>query len=191
MNDKYTEKISEWFDNELNPEEVVELQDHLAHCTSCRRTYESLHQAHTFLLDAAQYMVAPGRGFVPRFETRLAQYQAHKPWHIWVALSALLVGTLLFFGAWAVTGGLMLASASVSALDAGVLYQGVTIIFESAASLRTFVTLCLLFWKTGLFLFSQPLIWLLVITAVCTTWLWLRILQLLSRRPVNSIELTL
>ncbi|MCB0193643.1 MAG: zf-HC2 domain-containing protein [Anaerolineae bacterium] len=191
MNDIYTEKISEWFDNELNAQEVVELQDHLAHCSACRQTYESMQRAHVMLLDAAQTMVAPGNGFVQRFEPRLAYAHVHKPWHIWVALIALLTGTVLFFGTWAVMGGLMLSNAGASALDAQVLYQGVTIIFESAASLRTFVNTTLLFWKTGLFLFSQPLVWLLVILSVCATWLWLRILQLLSRRPANSIELTL
>ena len=108
-----------------------------------------------------------------------------------MALGALLVGTLLFWGAWAISGGLLLVNAGGSALDANVLYQGVMIIFESAASLRTFVNICLLLWKTGLFLISQPLIWLLIITSVCATWLWLRILQLLSRRPAKSIELTL
>ena len=191
MDDKYTEKISQWFDNELQPDEVVELQEHLAHSVTSRQTYETLQKSHLMLLDAAQHMVAPSHGFVQRFETRLAQYQARKPWHIWVALSAMLVGTLLFVGTWAVSGGLLLVSASSSALDAGVLYQGLTIIFESAASLRTFVNITLLVWKTGLFLFSYPLIWMFVILAVCATWLWIRVLQLLSRRPANSIEFML
>lgn len=191
MNDQYTEKISEWFDNELKPDEVAELQAHLASCSACRQTYESMQHVHTLLLSAATHMAAPSQGFVRHVEAQLAWRQAHKPWHIWVALGALLIGTLLFWGAWAVSGGLLLMNAGGSALDANVLYQGVTIIFESAASLRTFANICLLLWKTGLFLVGQPLIWLLIITSVCATWLWLRVLQLLSRRPANSIELTL
>lgn len=191
MNDQYTEKISQWLDDELQPEEISELQGHLAHCAACRQTYESLQQTHTLLLDAARQLVGPNHGFVQRFETRLAYYRARKPWHLWVALSALLVGTLLFVGILAVNGGLLLTSVSLSALDAGLMYQGLTIVFESAASLRTVANIGLLFWKTGLFLFSQPLVWLLIVLAVGATWLWIRMLQLLARRPANSIELTL
>ena len=33
---KYTEQISMWLDNELSPDEVNELQNHLAECSGCK-----------------------------------------------------------------------------------------------------------------------------------------------------------
>lgn len=189
--DNYPEKISQWLDNDLTSQEVSELKAHLVHCSMCRQTYESMQRVDRLLHAAGEQMVVPSLGFPRRFESRLARYEAHKPWQLWLALSALLVGTLLFSGVWIVGGGLALVNSGYAALDADVMYQGLLTVIQSTASFRTAFNITLLIWKTALMITSQPMFWLLTLAAICATWLWVRVLQMLSRRTAEPIELML
>lgn len=191
MKDTFTEKISLWLDDELSPVEVTELQTHLASCPACRQTYEAMQHVDRLLRTAAGVMVAPHPGFPQRFEARLARHHSPKPWQIWLTLGALLVGTLLFFGAWGVVGGLTLLSISASVLDVGLFYQWLVVFIESVDSLRVFLNLGALFLKASFITMQQPLFWGCLLVGVATTLLWVRAVQTLSRRAVSTIQLML
>ncbi len=189
--DKYTEQISQWLDNELSASEVTELQGHMNGCQNCRHMYKSLLQVDNMLCKAAQVMVTPQAGFTQRFETRLIHYQPSKPWQIWLAVSSLLLGTLFFSGAWAVAGGITLVTVSVSMLDAGLLYQLVTQIIKSVDSFFLALNFGALFMKAGFITMSEPLFWGSVVVVVALIGLWVRVMQTLVRRTGISIQMVL
>ncbi len=189
--DKYTEKISQWLDNELSASEVTELQHHMNSCQSCQHMHQSLVRVDTMLRSAAQVMVAPTAGFNQRFETRLTHYQPSKPWQIWLAVSALLLGALFFFGVWAVAGGITLVTVSVSMLDAGLLYQLLTQVIKSVDSFFLALNFGTLFMKAGFITMSEPLFWGLVVVVVALIGLWIRVMQTVGHRAGISIQMML
>jgi predicted anti-sigma-YlaC factor YlaD len=184
----FTEKISLWLDDELDDSEADELQAHLATCQACRHTYRAMQQVHLLLDAAAATMVTPAPGFAQRFEARLAHRRPVKPWQIVLALSALLLGTLLFAGAWTVMSGLTLVSAGSALLDVDLFYQGVIGFIDSADQLRFFVNLGALFLKASFITMQQPLFWGCLLVAVLMTGLWARALQMLYRRETVTAE---
>ena len=187
--DNFTEKISLWLDDELNLTEVAELQDHLSACPACCQSYEAMKHIDQLFRMAAMQMAAPMPGFSQRFEARLAQHSPAKPWQIWLALGALLGGTIFFFGAWVVVGGIALLSVSASVLDAGLYYQGLAAFIETVDNLRVFLNLGALFLKTSFITMGQPVFWGCILIALGMTWLWVRALQNLSRRTITNIQL--
>ncbi len=188
-NDTYTEKISLWLDNELSPTEVTELQAHLPTCATCRQTYNAMRRVDHLFRDAARVMVSPTAEFTQRFETRLANYQPNKPWQIWVAVVALLLGSLFFFGAWVVASGLTLVTVSASVLDVGILYQLVVRVIDSLSGLYVLFNLGTLFLKAGFLTVGQPLFWGMVVVAMTMVGLWMRVLQVLARRTGMTLGL--
>jgi len=189
--DEYTEKISLWLDDQLNPNEITELKTHMTTCPVCRHTYEAMQRVDHMFRSAARVMVAPHAGFTQRFETRLAQRRHIKPWQLWLTISALLLGTLVFFGAWAVIGGLALISVSTSMLDVGRLYHFLTIVIESVDSFRVFLNLWSLFLKAGFITLSEPLSWGFMVVGLAMVGLWVRVMQTLARRVGVSVEMFL
>lgn len=186
--DAFTEKISLWLDDELNPNEVAELETHLASCMSCSQLYQAMQRVDALLHAAAMTMVAPGPGFSHRFETRLAQYRPSQPWQMWLAVSGLLIGAFLIFGAWAIIGGMTLATTTTALFDVGLLLQQLENFIDSATSARAFFNLGGLFLKANVIVMRQPLFWVSILVAIAMSGLWVRILRSLSRRPFQTIE---
>lgn len=187
--DTFTEKISLWLDNELDPAEVSELQSHLAGCPVCRQTYEAMRQVDHLLQTAAKQMAPPRPGFNQRFETRLARHRPGRPWQIWLTMGALSLAALLVFFGWAIVEGMALEADSTSIFEANFYYQGVVAFIESADTLRFFLNLATLFLKTSFILMQQPLFWGGVLIAMTTIWLWVRLLQTLPRRATANVQL--
>ncbi len=187
--DRFTEKISLWLDDELNPTEVIELQAHLTDCPTCCQTYAAMQHIDKLLRTAATQMAAPMPGFSQRFETRLAQHSPAKPWQIWLTLGALLGGTILFFGAWLVIGGMALLSAGASMLDVGLYYQALAALIETVDKLRVFINLGALYLKVSLITMGQPIFWACILIALSMTWLWVRTLKNLPQRATANIQL--
>jgi predicted anti-sigma-YlaC factor YlaD len=186
--DSYTKKISLWLDDELNPTEVTELKAHLAGCSTCRQTYEAMRRVDHLLRTAATVTVVPSSGFVERFEMRLVQYRPDKPWRIWLALGGLLLGTLFVFSTWAIVGGVALVGVSISLLDVGLLYQWLATFIESVDMLRVFLNLGSLFLKAGYIIMKQPLFWVAGFVALILGGIWVRVMQILSRRTFATFE---
>lgn len=187
--DSYTKKISLWLDDELNPTEVTELKAHLADCSTCRQTYEAMRRVDSLLHTAAAVLVPPSSGFVERFETRLAGYQPGQLWRIRLALGGLLLGTLFIFSAWAIVGGVALVGVSTALLDVGLLYHWLATFIESVDMLRVFLNLGALFVKAGYIIMKQPLFWMAGLVALILAGIWVRVIQLLSRRTSAAFEL--
>lgn len=190
-NDAYTEKISLWLDGQLSPNEVADLKDHMTTCPTCRQTYQAMQKVDRLLKTAGKHMAAPGPGFPQRVEARLARYQPHRPWQIWLAVAALLLGTLFIFVAWGVLGGITLVGAGLALLDVDVLYQGVAGFIQSVDNLRVFLNLGGLFLKASLITMQQPLFWGCVLLALILIGGWVRAIQKLAQRAVASVELVL
>jgi hypothetical protein len=192
--DTFTEKVSLWLDDELSPNEVAELKMHLASCTSCSQLYQAMQQVDALLRAAAMTIVAPEPGFSHRFETHLArqqelaQYRPSQPWQIWLAVSGLLMGAFLIFGAWAVIGGITLATTTTSLFDVGLLLQQLENFIDSAASARAFFNLGGLFLKVNVIVMRQPLFWVSILIAIAMSGLWFRILRNLSQHPFETVE---
>ncbi len=177
MKDKFTEQISMWLDDELSPSQVRELQTHLTGCPTCHQTYEAMRRVDNMFRVASQVMVVPDSGFSQRFETRLAQRQPARPWQIWLALGALISGTLIFFSVGLFMGGIALASLQNVLLDATLFYQGVAGFIESANILFVFLNMGNLFVKTSFVAMQQPLFWGSLAITASLTWLWVRIMR--------------
>lgn len=186
--DAYTEKISLWLDDELNPAEVAELETHLVSCSNCRQLYQAMQQVDDLFRTAAMSLVGPGPGFIQRFETRLIQYRTGRPWQIWLGLGALLVGSFLLFGAWAIAGGIALMTVITSLLEINLFLQWLEQFIVSAMSVRLIFDLGALFLKAGVVLMSQPIFWLSIFIALAMSGLWVRIVRQLSQRTAEVAE---
>lgn len=188
-NDNFTEKISLWLDNQLASADVAELKAHLADCEDCRETYQAMQQVDHLFRTAATRMAAPSPGFTERFESRLGQHRS-KAWQSWLAVSALGLGSVLIFGVWIVSEGLLWFVGDSSLLNAQVLYRGVNALIESFAGVQLVINLGSLSFKAMTIVMSQPLFWGLVFVAVMSIGAWVWIMQTLSRRrSISSMQL--
>lgn len=187
--DKYTEKISLWLDDELDTTEQLQLRQHLSECADCRLAYERMKHIDRLLRHAAQVMATPSPGFGQRFETRLAEYHPQKLWHIWVALLALMVGSLLFVVGWGIWGGLAVASYGATLLNTRLLTQSVFLFADTAENLRLYSGLGVLVFKTSLITMQQPLFWGFVVIAAASGGLWVRFMRQIVRRGTVSARL--
>jgi len=189
-NDKFTEKISLWLDNQLNPNEVTELETHLNDCVACRQTYEAMQHVHGLLRSAATRMVAPNPGFTQRFEARLAHPQpATRLWQLWLTIGVLFLGTFFIFGLWLIGGGITLVGFSSYVLDARLLNQWLYALIDSIADLRLALDLGTLLLKTSYLMMGQPLFWGGVIATVSLIGFWVWMMRALSRRSPSSIHM--
>lgn len=187
--DEYTEKISQWLDDDLDTTEQMKLRQHLSECDHCQHAYEQMKRVDQLLRSAALVMVAPSPGFTHRFEARLADYRPQKLWHIWVALVALLFGSLLFVVAWGIWGGLTLVSMGSVVLNTRLLTQGLFLVADTAEDVRLFGELGVLVVKTSLITMQQPLFWGFVIVAAASVGLWFRLMRQLYQRGVISAKM--
>lgn len=185
------EKLSEWLDHELKPSEVTLLETQLTQDAHLRDTFAAMQRVDLLLRRAAEEVVAPPPGFTRRFEARWAARQARKPWQTWLAVLALFLGSLGIGGSVAVTRGLTLIDTSNTVVSANTVHDAMGTLIESAAGVRTLLNLGLLLGKASLFVLSQPLFWLAIGLAIGATWLWIRVLQNLSQRATQPMELML
>jgi predicted anti-sigma-YlaC factor YlaD len=187
--DTFSEKISLWVDNELNPAEIADLEAHLVTCDACQQLYGQMRQVDQLFQMAAMEMVVPAAGFTQRFEAQLAYHHPVKPWQLLLALGSLAMGVLLFWGVTVISGLTLLDS--TFAVNAGLLYEGVISLIDSADNLRVLVNLMTLFLKACLITMQQPIFWGLVLLTIGLSWLWLRVMKTLSRRGSFTAELIL
>lgn len=187
--DAFSEKISLWVDNELNPVEIADVEAHLATCRNCQQLYGQIRQMDQLFQMAAMEMVAPAAGFTQRFEAQLAYHHPVKRWQLLLALGSLAMGVLLFWGVVAVSGLTLLDS--TFAVNAGILYEGVISLIDSADNLRVLLNLITLFLKACLITMQQPIFWGLALLTIGLSWLWLRVMKTLSQRGSFTAELIL
>ena len=187
--DTFSEKLSLWLDNELNPAEVADLEIHLASCTGCQQVYEQMRQVDQFFQTAAMEMITPAVGFSQRLEARLVYHRPIRPWQILLAMGSLALGTLLFLGV-VVASGLISLDLSFTTSGA-LLYQGVISLIDSVDNVRVLLNLITLFVKACLITMQQPIFWGLALLTIGLSWLWLRVMKALSRRESLTAELIL
>jgi hypothetical protein len=187
--DTFSEKLSLWLDNELNPAEVADLETHLARCTGCQQLYEQMRQVDHLFQTAAMEMITPAVGFSQRVDARLAYHRPAKPWQMLLAMGSLALGTLIFLGVVLASG---LTSLDFSFVTSGaLLYQGVISLIDSVDNMRVLLNLITLFVKACVITMQQPIFWALVLLTIGLSWLWLRVMKALSRRENLTAELIL
>lgn len=178
----FSEKMALWLDNELPPVETVELQTHLAHCATCRATYQVLRQADSLLRQAATMMVEPTPGFTARFETRLAHHQSRRRWQVWLGMSALGLGSLLFLVIGLTGLGLTLFSSWSTLMNVNLLYYGLGELGGWVSQLRVLVNLGGVGLKVLVITMRQPLFWVSIPAVAGLSWLWVWLLKLPARQ---------
>lgn len=189
--EKLTEQISLWLDDELSQDEITELQTHLANDPASRHTLEAMQHVDQLLHTAAAHMVLPSSGFTQRFEVRLTHYRTPKPWQTWLAMAALLGGTVSLFTIWAVVSGIALLSIGTTLLDASIVYQGLVTFIQSVNHLEGYLSLGTLLLKTSFITMQQPFFWVCLLIAVSLIGLWVWIMRMLSHRTTTPPQLVL
>jgi len=189
QHDTFTEKISLWFDDELSPAEVTELQHHLAECAACQHSYQALQRVHDLFHAASMQGVEPDPGFVTRVETRLAHHRPASRRQIWLGVGVLLLGTLIFFTIGAVIGGAALVGAGSNLLQVTTLFYGLGLLGETIDKAELFLSLVGLGVRVALLTMRQPLFWGVVLVAIALAGLWVRLMQQIYRRAPAIVEL--
>ena len=187
--DKFTEKLSLWLDNELEEAEVAQLRAHLKQCTTCQKTYSEMQHLDQWLRGVATVMVSPSGEFSRRVEAGLAQVQPQRAWQLWLAMLALAVGAVLIFGVWGLASGITLYGIGLTLLDVRLVHEGMLNIITTADNLRLYLAISGLFLKTGLITMQQPLFWGLAIVAVSAALFWIEMLRRLAQRGANTVGL--
>lgn len=187
--DKFTEKLSLWLDDELEEAEVAQLHAHLQQCAACQKTYSEMQHLDQWLRGVATVMVSPSAEFKQRVEAGLAQVQPQQTWQLWLAMLALAVGAVLIFGVWGLASGVTLYGIGLTLLDVRLVNEGLLAIISTADNFRLYLVISGLFLKTGLITMQQPLFWGLVIVAAAAALFWIRLLRRLVERGVNTVGL--
>ena len=187
--DRFTEKISLWLDDELNPTEIAELEHHLAGCPACQQAHQAMIRVHDLFHNASTYLVEPGPGFSTRFQTHLAHHQPQKSWQLWLGLSGLLLGSLFFFAVGAVLGWIALLNTGGTLLEISTVFYGLGILGETVKETRAVVNLLGMGFKVALLIMSQPVFWVCVLAAIGLTALWVSFMQSLYRRAPVGIQI--
>ena len=85
-----TEKLLDWIEGELTPDEAAEMESHVAECAECAQEVEQLR---TVLSTVVEPDVEPGEhyfeGFYPRLRERIEREVGFEPWTVklWRALT--------------------------------------------------------------------------------------------------------
>lgn len=175
---KYTEQISMWLDNELSPDEVNELQNHLAECSDCTRFYQAMKQVDQVLNNAV--MVEPNPGFIHRFETRLEQQQIRQG-RMWLGMTILAVSTLAMFIAAGLFGWMVFAAQGMDWL-LPTFYTYLGRLGGAVNELRAVVNLGSLFLKASVMTMQEPMFWGFVVLTLALVATWARVMQMIYRR---------
>jgi predicted anti-sigma-YlaC factor YlaD len=180
---KYTEQISMWLDNELDPAKVEELQAHLTECSACSQFYQAMQQVNRVLQKAV--MVEPSPGFTQRFETRLAQHQL-KQGRMWLGMTILGITTVVLFVAAGIMGWMAFAAWNTSWI-LPTLYYYLGQLGEMVNETRAMVNLGALLLKATLMTMQEPMFWGFAAVALATIATWVRVMQVIYRRmPLST-----
>jgi predicted anti-sigma-YlaC factor YlaD len=178
--EKYAEKISLWLDNELSPDEVNELNTHLAECPACAQFYRATQHVDRFMRKASMVMAQPSPGFSSRFEARLAQQQV-KQGRLWLGLTVLTLSTVAMIVAggafvWLVVSGW----GTAWLLPSFYYYLGQLGTMVNDA--RAFINLGGLFLKASVMTMQEPMFWGFIAITLAMAITWVRVMQILYRR---------
>ncbi len=172
--DTFTEKISQWLDHELKPNEVAELQAHLQGCETCRQTHQAIKQVDQMFRSAGTQLASPKFGFAKRFETRLAKQQVEGRKKSWLAIVALFLGTVLLFTfVISIAAGIITSVVQSTPTTA---YQWQLTLFYTVENLRSILNLVMVLMKACLITMSQPLFWEMAIISALMAGISLRLL---------------
>jgi anti-sigma factor RsiW len=69
MTDRFTDRLSQYLDDELEPDERAQVAEHLARCDACRRTLDELREV--VALAASRPTIQPGADLWPGIRERL------------------------------------------------------------------------------------------------------------------------
>ena len=188
--DKFIEQISLWLDHELSPAEETELQTHLAGCPAFQYSYRAMQHLDEMFHQAATALISPPPGFRGRFETRLAHYHPHRPWHLWLGLSVLLLGAV-FFATGTLSAGIALVGAGSSMLDISLVYYGLGLLGSAVSEVRLAATLAELAVRVSLMVMRQPVFWAYLLAAIGLTGLWFHLIRSVYRKAAVSIQIML
>lgn len=173
----YTEWIQLALDGDLQAEQRVQLDAHLAECQSCAATWEALTRLERLFTQAP--LAAPRPGFTNRFSARLKQ-QRSQPKALWGALALGL--------------GAVGSAALVLPLGLSALWSLVQLIGQPAASAALFnsastTTQVALALANALFItgrglgewaLNTPMVWVAVLGAMAATIAWVYYVRRLS-----------
>jgi predicted anti-sigma-YlaC factor YlaD len=175
---KYLEQVSLWLDNELSPNEVNELQAHLAKCSDCTRFYQAMKQVDQALNSAV--IVEPSPGFTQRFETRLQQRQIRQG-RMWLGMTILAVSTLAMFVVAGILGWMIFAAQGLDWL-LPTFYTYLGRLGGAVNELRAMVNLGSLLLKASFMTMQEPMFWAFVVITLAMTMTWAKVIQIIYRR---------
>ncbi len=185
----FTDKVTQWLDDELSAAEIAEFEGYLAEHPDDADTYQAVRRADSLLRTAAMLTVIPERGFTARFERRLADYKPRRAWQRWLALSLLLLIAVALVSAGAIIGGVTLLNTWATIIDMQIFYYWLGWVGQTVNQVRALIELGDVFLKIGLIAVSQPAFWVIVPVAGLLTWLWLRLLTTPPRRLSTTTNL--
>lgn len=172
---------SDWMqlalDGDLKPEQRAQLDTHLQVCAQCAALWRALGEVETLFSTAP--VVSPRPGFTNRFNARLRQ-QRSQP-RVWLGVFVL---------GFSVVG----AAVILLPLTLGIVWPFVQLIGQPATSAALFdnasaisqtllavgAALWVSAWALGAFAVTTPLFWLLTITVLLATMLWVLTLRRLA-----------
>lgn len=172
----FTEKVTQWLDEELSDAEIAELETHLAEHPDDQETYLAIQRADTLLRSAARLMAVPERGFTARFERRLADYHPRQAWRMWLGISLLLLTAVALVSVGAIVGGVALLNTWAAIIDMELAYYWLGQLGQLVNQARALIELGDVLLKIGLLAVSYPAFWVTIPLTGVIAWLWLRLL---------------
>jgi len=92
MSDRWTDRLSEYLDDELTPGERLELERHLLDCSACQRVLEELREV---LTDARRLEdEPPARDLWPAIRTTVKSTR-REPWRVTLSIPQMLAASVL------------------------------------------------------------------------------------------------
>lgn len=189
--ERFIEKVSQWLDDDLSRAEITELQQCLDHNAEYRQIYHTMQQMDSSLRQASRQMVDPAAGFQQRFESRLKHHQARSQRRTWLAVVALLLGSLLMTTvliSMALNGVTFIAN-TPTLLDVQNISQWQVMVIEMADSSQAILNLMGLLLKAGFITMTQPFFWLCAVMSLFITGIWLGFIQRLYRQQSVTLPI--
>lgn len=187
--EQFTEKISLWLDDELSQAEINELQTVINESAEYRQIYQEMKYVDSLFLASAE-MVMPPVGFSDRLE-KLALHQAINQQRRWLAVVALLLGTVLLstIAISVLFNGATFVINSLPILDVQTVYQWQVMFIELVNEGLVLFNLFSLLIKASLLMMTQPLFVLCMVITLIVTGLWMRLMQLLYHRQSLTLPM--
>ncbi len=184
--DTFTEKISQWLDDELSLTEITELQTHMHGCKECRQTYRTMHQLHNRFRHASTEFASPSVNFTKRFEARLVQYKNRGQQKNGLALLSLILGTVLLFTL-IISGTAGYVTAINTLLDVSSFYQWQITFITMVESLRSMINFLMVLSKAGFITVNQPVFWQMTMVSLLIIGVSLCLMQLVYHQKTVTL----